>query len=593
MFFFTLVSCNPVIPGLMFQLEHRNPMSIYTPGNRLTGLFEDVFAIQQPIAITDQHEIWIELIDIPHLTILIEVFSSNAVDVRDFTNPLTVHQLPVPRMPIGDQRSVRFYLNPSSIIQDLPPGGMNVQGFRVSILGPELEQPLSKESIVAFGLSSKSPQRQGITVTPQRISLQEGYSIIQTTIPGSNTQNPVQIWDLHFPVSDKSQDLVIDYEFFPSPERLTIVPNQQPILPEVEILFDPPSGIGTPTRKAMRLHPGQQEFPVMYASLGFTPQSIRIINSELGFQLVGSGLTTPIPSSAPWYTDHPIEQRLPIPKPIDLGSLLRYPQVNWRNPEFELFSWFLYPEILVFDFQNRQVQDRFLDRLAFYVEKAGFIGTLVPNERLAFMHGWNAHNYRGEGLSSFFNTAQAQNFSLNPEELFLRDLVAYHGIIRWDGTRGLWEPGPGGIISITRDPRESGASRALFMTHEGLHGLYYMNQRLVEQAEAEWYNLSQDVRTYLKRYFDRLQYDTNDDFLVKNEFQAYMLQQSLQELRWVFGTRYRDRLISSFPQEREFFMRVAPIAANEFFDAAFRLQSLLFAEYGFLGGNLHSLRLLD
>jgi len=72
-----------------------------------------------------------------------------------------------------------------------------------------------------------------------------------------------------------------------------------------------------------------------------------------------------------------------------------------------------------------------------------------------------------------------------------------------------------------------------------------------------------------------------------------MLQQPLQELRWVFGIRYRDRLIASFPQERDFFNRVAPIAALEFFDAAFRLQSLLFSEYGFLGGNLHSLRPLE
>ena len=127
------------------------------------------------------------------------------------------------------------------------------------------------------------------------------------------------------------------------------------------------------------------------------------------------------------------------------------------------------------------------------------------------------------------------------------------------------------------------------MTHEGLHGIYYMNPRLVAQAQAEWQNLSADVRTYLSRYFGYLQYETEDLYLMENEFQAYMLQQPLQEVPWVFGILYRDRLIRAYPGEEEFFRRVGPIAATEFYNLAFRLQSLLFREYGLIGGNLHSL----
>ena len=94
------------------------------------------------------------------------------------------------------------------------------------------------------------------------------------------------------------------------------------------------------------------------------------------------------------------------PIPSDLGLVgSYYPRSAWRQSDYELFAWNLYPSILIFDMRSYEVQSRFFKRLAFFVEKRGFRGEMLSDAELAARHGWNAHNYRPEDLAGFYNVA--------------------------------------------------------------------------------------------------------------------------------------------------------------------------------------------
>jgi len=59
------------------------------------------------------------------------------------------------------------------------------------------------------------------------------------------------------------------------------------------------------------------------------------------------------------------------PIPADPGKILSYPQASWRDKRYEVFRWDVFPQILIFDTANYDVQDQLFKRLAFFVEKAG------------------------------------------------------------------------------------------------------------------------------------------------------------------------------------------------------------------------------
>ncbi|MDR0721053.1 MAG: hypothetical protein LBF78_15590, partial [Treponema sp.] len=94
------------------------------------------------------------------------------------------------------------------------------------------------------------------------------------------------------------------------------------------------------------------------------------------------------------------------PIPADPGLVLDYPRTAWRDSRYEVFRWESFPSVLVFDFADYAVQDRFLKRLAFYVEKAEFRGRLAEDREIASLHGWNAHDYRSQDLAAFFEAAR-------------------------------------------------------------------------------------------------------------------------------------------------------------------------------------------
>ena len=274
------------------------------------------------------------------------------------------------------------------------------------------------------------------------------------------------------------------------------------------------------------------------------------------------------------------------PLSIDFASLLRFPQSTWRRPEYELFRWNLAPEILVFDFADYATQARFLKRLAFYVEKEGFRGTLVSDEKLAGLHGWNAHDYRAEDLAEFFSLAEESGFPLSEEELLLRRLLIENGILR--GRPGGYAFIEGGFISIAR---ESGDYlRELFLTHEGFHGLFFADPGLRQASRDLWSSFDETEKAFWQTFLAWKQYDPADEYLVVNELQAYLLQQTLLKVDPYYLDYTLPRMQVALPSTAPLIEELVSRRPEHFSASALRLDTYLKQRWGVAAGDLENLK---
>ena len=235
------------------------------------------------------------------------------------------------------------------------------------------------------------------------------------------------------------------------------------------------------------------------------------------------------------------------PITADPGAVLSYPAGSWRDSRYEVFRWDKFPEILIFDTADYDVQDRLLKRLAFFVEKAGFRGRLAADTEIADLHGWNAHDYRAEDLAAFFEAARNTNFPLLREERELETILLSEGIIRIDSASRII-PGKGAIISISRESDKTDkALRPRFMAHEGFHGLYFVDEDFRLFCRRRWEIFPAAAKRFLLSFFDFQAYDTKDPNLVVNEFMAHVLQQPVSQIAWYFGEYQPGRMIAVSP----------------------------------------------
>ena len=261
----------------------------------------------------------------------------------------------------------------------------------------------------------------------------------------------------------------------------------------------------------------------------------------------------------------------------DLGRVLLDPP---PQDDFALYRWDMLPSVLVLDFKDYDTQDKYLKRLAFFVEKLGFRGSLVRDEDLSGRHGWNAHDYGSEDLAAFFRAAAKENFPLDQEERDLESLLARCGIIQ--GSGGDAAPGQGAIISIARE--SSQALRWTFTVHESTHGVFFSDPDYRDFAQALWASLDSREKWFWTTYFGWAGYDPRDDYLMGNEFQAYLLQQPVAAAEEYFTKRKSAELLEKHPELKD---RVAAYMAEfgtSFAKRAAALESWLRAKYGIEAG---------
>ncbi|MDR2943415.1 MAG: hypothetical protein LBV17_12600 [Treponema sp.] len=241
-----------------------------------------------------------------------------------------------------------------------------------------------------------------------------------------------------------------------------------------------------------------------------------------------------------------LKPRVPpvFPRPVkaDPAFVIYCQKENWRNKSYEVFRWDRFPSLLIFDFEDYAVQDKMLKRLAFFVEKAGFRGRLAPDSEIEELHGWNAHDYRAQDLATFFDSARKASFPLLGEERELEKILLNEGIIG-ESPAGI-TAGDGGIISISRE--SSDYLRYRFLTHEGFHGLFFIDADFRDFSRKRLEQLPAVAKQFIKSYFDFQQYDTKDEYLFVNEFMAHVLQQTDSQAADYFGSYLPLRLQSSW-----------------------------------------------
>lgn len=216
-----------------------------------------------------------------------------------------------------------------------------------------------------------------------------------------------------------------------------------------------------------------------------------------------------------------------VPIKTDPGLIMGWSRNMWRGNDYELFEWDRFPGVLIMDISTYAVQDDFLRRIAFFVEKSGYKGRLMSDDFLKNQHGYNAHDYRAESLADFFEQVRQENFPINAREKLLREILVKNEIIKQDSD-GKFIAGKGALISVSQESPMY--LRTTFIAHEGWHGIYFVDENFRNAVASIYYTLDENTLAYLKKYFQvtpTLNYDVNDDYLMKNEFMAYMLQRPL------------------------------------------------------------------
>jgi len=230
----------------------------------------------------------------------------------------------------------------------------------------------------------------------------------------------------------------------------------------------------------------------------------------------------------------PEEVRLfPVPVPCDPGVILSVSQDTWRDPRYEVYSWDIFPSVLIFDMADYRTQGRMLTRLAFFSEKKGYRGRIVRDEVLEGQHGWNAHDYSAQTLAAFFNAANKAGFPLLEEERELEAILMANGVIIPGVNSSTYTAGEGAVISISRE--SSWELRLLFINHECFHGIFFVDGGFRDFSVRRVAAFDNIAKRFIRSYFDYMNYDLQDNYLWVNEFMAYCLQQPSHAAGEYFG----------------------------------------------------------
>lgn len=244
-----------------------------------------------------------------------------------------------------------------------------------------------------------------------------------------------------------------------------------------------------------------------------------------------------------------------IPKIMNFNNILENPIKNWDNPSFEIYRYKLVPEIIIIDTIDYSMQSDLFKRLAFFVEKKGYVGKIYSMDELGNKRGWNAHDYNAKNLSQFFNRANSDNIPLTDGEQILKTILLNTKVINI--TEDEFTPGVGAIISISRSSTAN--FRSLILRHEIIHGLYFTSGDLRNYVDTTWDDLEKNSKKIITMFLDSLTYDVTNKDLLKNEFLAYLLQRDENETYKYFNSTVYNRLILHYPKEQpmidEYFKR--------------------------------------
>lgn len=315
------------------------------------------------------------------------------------------------------------------------------------------------------------------------------------------------------------------------------------------------------------------------SSIGFIPKDITVQQFDTGLDMMGSVEMKEIV----------LDGKAPLrPLPADFKQILENDPAQWRYSDWEVYSWESFPGILIMDFQNFNIQSHMLKRLSFFVEKKGYTGKIHSFLKISGKSDWNAHNYRAKDLAAFFTEAQKSGAKLTSAESYLRELLLENNIIekRGDSYSGGEDKG---LVSVSQESTPH--VRALLLTHEGYHGLFYAAPGLKELVYDLWDKLApeaQEMWTDYLRTADAWNYDYENGYLLRNEMLGYMMQQ--KDFAEYFDNMMFPRLLKRVPDKAELFRQNHDTAREAFLDMAGKIGAFLLDKFNLSPGNLSYMR---
>lgn len=236
------------------------------------------------------------------------------------------------------------------------------------------------------------------------------------------------------------------------------------------------------------------------------------------------------------------------PVPTDPGLLPDFKNVRWRDSEYELYKWDRFPSVLIFDTRDYVVQDQFFKRLAFFAEKARYKGTVHPDEVIKDFHGFNAYDFSSQTMASFFNAVDKSQVILNEKEKILKEILLRNGVIL--STSDGYAAGSGAVISLSLQIPYG--TRYSLCAHELFHGLFFIDEEFRNVSGAAFGSIDSNSYDFVIGYFKsqpQLGYDTDDEYLMTNEFMAYVMQQHLDRVgKYFVHLGNRGSVISYMPE---------------------------------------------
>lgn len=330
-------------------------------------------------------------------------------------------------------------------------------------------------------------------------------------------------------------------------------------------------------RKVFRLaqNPGSHKVYLYTASLGFSPEKLTVSSRDPAFEVTN---VTVNPFNAPALgPDAPI--------PADIETALVYDPRYWRNSEYGLFKWNLVPDVLILVYRDYLDQGHALARLAYFFEKAGYSGRLLTTAELGNLVGWYAHDYDAQELARFYEAAGEEHVSLRPAEINLRSILEKNGIIRNSG--GKWVAGKGAIISVAESSWIG--LRTLLLTHESFHGIFFTHPQYRAEVRSIWQHISPAEQLFWRLFLESSDYNVHDDYLLVNEFQAYLMQQPLSAVDARYADWQVNRIEKLYPRQAPALAALMRAHPQAFLDTARQIDAAVYKVAGVRAGETATL----
>ncbi|MEI7614157.1 MAG: hypothetical protein WCK63_14755 [Betaproteobacteria bacterium] len=244
------------------------------------------------------------------------------------------------------------------------------------------------------------------------------------------------------------------------------------------------------------------------------------------------GSALPFPAGA----DDSPDYALPPGQTSDYSTVL-----NNQSERVSLFEYGGRSLILIVDFPDLVEQGKMFNRVVALIERIGAPRSRVMNnDELAqfirsvgksestFAYG---NDFLVSELVVFFNLADMGGIQLNAQEIALRrKLIDYRLIVERTGFYQAIKP-QAVILSIPQEttgrsggPQVSALARKTILMHEISHAEYYTNRLYANYCRHFWRNvMTESQRTAFRSFLSRSSYNPDNEEMMVNETQAYLL----------------------------------------------------------------------